>query len=60
MAERQGKKASRMVKTPRSSKGLGDFYGTGVRAPLGRSITDSMIVAPVQPKKLKKPPRSVV
>lgn len=59
MAKNQGKKGPVLAHTPRSPKGMGDFYGTGIRAPMGKSITDSMIVAPMSPKKLKKPPKSL-
>jgi hypothetical protein len=41
--------------------GMGDYYGTGIRAKLG-TIRDSSNVGfiPVSAKKLKSPPRSVV
>ncbi len=39
--------------------GMGDHYGTGVRAKLGR-VRDSMGVAKLGQKKMKTPPTSVV
>lgn len=44
--------------TPKSPKGMGDFYGTGIRQPLGKMI-DGMGMQEIPPKKLKKPPRSL-
>jgi hypothetical protein len=45
--------------TPKSPKGLGDYYGTGVVAKLGRMREDSMGMQSMPPQKLKKPPKSV-
>ena len=45
--------------TPASSKGLGDYYGTGVRQKLGR-VRSGLGMETLSPSKLKKPPRSVV
>lgn len=43
-----------------SSKfGMGDFYGTGLKAKVGRMRDDSMGVNAVSPTKLKIPPKSV-
>jgi hypothetical protein len=38
--------------------GMGDFYGTGVKNPIGR-VRSSYISTPVSPSKLKKPPKSL-
>lgn len=46
--------------TSNSKFGMGDHYGTGIRAKLGRMREDSMGMMNVTPKKLKKPPKSVV
>jgi hypothetical protein len=46
------------VHTPKSSKGLGDFYGTGIVAKLG-TIRDSAVVNEQHSKDLKKPPKSL-
>lgn len=46
--------------TPKSQKGLGDFYGTGIVAKLGKMRDDSMGMQALTPKQMKKPPRSLV
>lgn len=38
--------------------GMGDFYGTGVKNPVGR-IRDSYTTTPVAPGKVKTPPKSL-
>lgn len=45
--------------TPKSPKGLGDYYGTGVRQPIGRVRFSSMDMEPVSPKTLGKPPKAL-
>jgi hypothetical protein len=45
--------------TSNSKYGMGDNYGTGVRAKLGKMREDSMGMIEITPKKLKKPPKSV-
>lgn len=45
---------------PKSPKGLGDYYGTGIRAKLGRVRDDTMGMQAMSPKKLATPPKSVV
>lgn len=44
--------------TPKSPKGMGDFYGTGIRQPLGK-MREGMGMQEITPKKLKKPPKSL-
>lgn len=44
--------------TPKSSKGLGDYYGTGVVAKLG-TIRENFVVHEQYAKNLRKPPRSL-
>lgn len=39
-------------------KGMGDYYGTGVKAKIGR-VRESFILNPVSKSKMKKPPRSL-
>lgn len=56
----KSKKTYKFSHTPASSKGLGDYYGTGIRAKLGRMRGDSMGMVTLTSKKLKKPPTSVV
>lgn len=45
--------------TSKSPKGLGDYYGTGVRAKIGR-MRSGMGMETLTPKQLKTPPKSVV
>jgi hypothetical protein len=52
-------KRPKFAHTPRSPKGMGDSYGTGIRAKLGR-MRDGMGMVEMTPKKLGTPPRSVV
>jgi hypothetical protein len=44
--------------TPKSSQGIGDYYGTGIVAKLGR-IRQNFVVHEQYAKDLKKPPRSL-
>ena len=44
--------------TPKSSKGIGDFYGTGIVAKLGR-VRENFVVNEQYSKDLRKPPRSL-
>jgi len=48
------------VHTPKSPKGLGDYYGTGIVQPLGKIRDNTMGMQALTPKQMKKPPRSVV
>lgn len=50
---------SGQVHTPRSQKGLGDYYGTGIVAKLGKLRDDSMGMQALTPAQMKKPPRSL-
>ena len=38
--------------------GMGDFYGSGVRQPIGK-MRDGLGMYPVPKKKLSKPPKSL-
>jgi len=40
--------------------GMGDYYGTGFKAPIGRMRDGSVGFEPVSKSKLGKPPKSVV
>lgn len=42
-----------------SSMGMGDYYGTGIKAKLGRMRDDSMGLMTMTPKKLKTPPKNL-
>ena len=44
--------------TPRSQKGSGDFYGSGVKNPVGKMIEGSGEYK-LSKKKLSKPPKSL-
>jgi len=45
--------------TPKSQKGMGDYYGTGIVQKLAR-IREGLGQEILSSKKLKKPPKSVV
>jgi hypothetical protein len=40
--------------------GMGDYYGTGFKAPVGKMRSDSVGFRPVTKKQLGTPPKSVV
>lgn len=52
-------KKPKISHTPRSSKGMGDYYGTGIRAKIGKMRSDSMGMVTLTSKELKKPPKSL-
>lgn len=58
MKKRAPKTNRNQVHTAKSSKGLGDYYGTGIKQPLGRVRDDTMGMVQMTPKKLRKPPKS--
>jgi hypothetical protein len=45
--------------TPASSKGLGDYYGTGIVAKIGK-MRSGIGYEEISPAKMKKAPRSLV
>ena len=45
--------------TPNTQRGVGDYYGQGIRNPIGRMRSDSMGQIMTTPKKLKTPPKSL-
>lgn len=47
------------VHTPKSPKGLGDYYGTGIVAKIGKMREDSMGMHQITPAKMKKPPKAL-
>jgi hypothetical protein len=51
---------NKQAHTANTKYGMGDNYGTGVKAKLGRMREDSLGMMAMTPKKLKTPPRSVV
>lgn len=51
---------NKVVHAPSSQKGLGDYYGTGIVAKLGKMRDDSMGMQALTSKQMKKnPPRSL-
>lgn len=42
-----------------SGMAMGDYYGTGIKAKVGRMREDQLGFNSVPPKKLMKPPRSL-
>jgi NaMN:DMB phosphoribosyltransferase len=53
------KKSSGDWHVSHSSMGMGDYYGTGIKAKLGR-VREGVGMQKATPKQLKTPPRSVV
>ncbi len=51
-------KASHQFHTPNTKFGMGDFYGTGIKAKIGKSI-DVFTGSNVPEKKLGTPPKSL-
>lgn len=51
-------KSLKNAHTPNTKHGMGDFYGSGVRNPMGK-VKDGMGMVTMSQKKLKKPPRSL-
>jgi ATP-dependent protease Clp ATPase subunit len=51
-------KAPKTAHTANTKKGLGDFYGQGVRQKLGKMV-EGMGMKQITPKKLRKPPKSL-
>lgn len=52
-------KNAHTAKPNQSGRAMGDYYGTGVKAKVGRMREDSLGFNSVPPKKLMKPPRSL-
>jgi hypothetical protein len=53
-------KKNRFAHTANTKYGMGDNYGTGVKAKLGRMREDSLGMQNITPKELRTPPKSVV
>lgn len=51
-------KTNKQAHTSNSKIGMGDNYGSGVKNPVGK-IRDVMGITDVNPKKLRKPPKSL-
>lgn len=52
------KKSSGDWHVSNTSMGMGDYYGTGIRAKIGR-IREGMGMQEITPKKMKTPPKSL-
>lgn len=55
-------KVSKPLKQAHSANkkfGMGDYYGSGIKNPIGKMREDSLGMNAVTPKKLKSPPRSL-
>jgi hypothetical protein len=52
-------KKPRFAHTANTKYGMGDYYGTGIKAKLGRVRDDTMGMIAQNPKRLKKPPKSL-
>lgn len=51
-------KGLKQAHTANTKYGMGDYYGTGIKAPLGK-MREGMGMRAISPKKLKKPPKSL-
>jgi hypothetical protein len=52
-------KKNRFAHTANTPYGMGDNYGTGIKAKLGRVREDSIGMASTAPKSLKKAPKAL-
>lgn len=60
MKKRAPKTNRNQVHTPKSPKGMGDYYGTGIVAKIGRMRDESMGMQALTSTQMKKnPPRSL-
>jgi len=49
---------NRFAHTAATKYGMGDYYGTGIKAKVGK-MRDGMGMKPISQKKMKNPPRSL-
>ncbi len=52
-------KTSTTAHTSKTSKGMGDYYGTGIKQSVGKMRSPSVGMTPASAKKVKTPPRSL-
>jgi len=52
-------KKNRFAHVANTKYGMGDNYGMGIKAKVGKVIDDSMGLNALTPKRLKKPPKSL-
>lgn len=57
--KKESSKTYKQSHTAGSQKGLGDYYGTGVRQPLGRVRGDTVGMFALSKEQLGKPPKSL-
>ncbi len=55
---KKAKSKSNLAHTPKSSYGMGDYYGTGIKQPIGK-VRDVMGYKPGKSTKMGKPPKSL-
>lgn len=60
MAKIKGDKKTQGPHGKESRFGMGDYYGTGIRNPIGKMRSDSVGYRPVSKLALRTPPKSVV
>lgn len=53
-------KTHKEAHTDNTKYGMGDYYGTGFKAPIGKMRGDSVGIRPVTKKQLNTPPKQVV
>ncbi len=53
------KKGNRESHVPNTKKGMGDYYGTGIKQKVGTSRVNMLTYSSVTPQKLKNPPKSL-
>ena len=58
MKKNRTKTSRDQAHTPKSPKGMGDYYGTGIRQKMGRMISGFGLET-LGPNELKKPPKSL-
>jgi hypothetical protein len=51
-------KSTNQIKSPKSAKGMGDYYGTGITAKIG-SMNEGTGFEFLSKKQLKTPPKSL-
>jgi len=57
---KSGRTNSVEAHTDHTKYGMGDYYGTGIKAPIGKMRDSSVGYRPVTKRQLGKPPKSVV
>ena len=55
---KKAKSKANNAHTANTQYGMGDYYGSGIRNPVGR-IRENMMETPMSSKKIGKPPKSL-